>query len=282
MRLDKPIRYGGEFFDAPLGISKVMGSVSQCLPMTLRLISWNIDGIKAKFEALTKLVADYNPDILCLQKVKDTKCSKELDLPRYLRLNSVAPYAGVTTYIKDTLPYSHTPQSDDQILTGHFLATEFRYPHFTLFNIYTPYSNPKVPGAISHRQTFDRMLYKIVKDTSDPVIICGDMNIVAGREDCWDGKFERNQANFRACEREAFNNLITDNRLIDTYRALHPQGNDYTYFFQNDPKIRASNQGYRIDYILASQSFVPQITRAEIIKDVTASTNNPILLQFNY
>lgn len=274
--------YDGEFYDAPLGTIKVGGSLYPCPPMSLRLISWNIDGIKAKFEALKKLVADYDPDILCLQKVKDAKCSKEFDLPHYRRLNSVAAYAGVTNYIKDTLPYSPTPQTDDAVLAGHFLPTEFRYPHFTLFNIYMPYSNPSVPGAVEHRKMFDRALYEIVKDTSDRIIICGDMNIVAGREDCWDGKFERNQANFHAWERESFNNLIRDNRLVDTYRTFHPHGNDFTYFFQNNPKVRAANQGHRIDYILASQSFVPQITKAEVIQDITASTNNPILLEFNY
>lgn len=36
----------------------------------MRIISWNINGIKAHFEALCDLVARYNPDIVRLQKVK--------------------------------------------------------------------------------------------------------------------------------------------------------------------------------------------------------------------
>ena len=47
-------------------------------------------------------------------------------------------------------------------------------------------------------------------------------------------------------------------------------------------RVRADNQGHRIDYFLASRSFTPKITKAEIIKDCTVSTNNPILLEINY
>ncbi len=54
------------------------------------------------------------------------------------------------------------------------------------------------------------------------------------------------------------------------------------YFFRNNSFVRANNQGHRIDYFLASRSFVPQIVRAEIIKNCTVSTNNPILLEIRY
>ena len=39
----------------------------------MRIISWNINGIKAHFDALQQLVNSYEPDILCLQKVKSSK-----------------------------------------------------------------------------------------------------------------------------------------------------------------------------------------------------------------
>lgn len=37
----------------------------------MRIISWNINGIKAHFDALQQLVNSYEPDILCLQKVPE-------------------------------------------------------------------------------------------------------------------------------------------------------------------------------------------------------------------
>ncbi len=108
------------------------------------------------------------------------------------------------------------------------------------------------------------------------------MNIVHTSNDCWDGEFRRNQANFRDWERDNFDRLLECGGLADTFRAMHPYSREFSYFFRNDPEIRKQNQGHRIDYILTSDSLVPEITRADIIKDITVSTNNPVLLEFRY
>ena len=108
------------------------------------------------------------------------------------------------------------------------------------------------------------------------------MNIVVGERDCWDNKYERNQANFHPWEREAFLKLLDKGCLFDTYRTFHLDESGYSYFFRNDKEARAKNQGFRIDYFLASRSMEPNITRAEILKDFAVTTNDPILLQFNY
>ena len=155
-------------------------------------------------------------------------------------------------------------------------------PSFTLYNIYTPYSNPNIEGAIEHRKKFDESLKRNVGTTPDRQIICGDMNIVASDNDCWDGKFKRNQANFHDWERLNFNELLKTGHLIDTFRTLNPFSKEFSYLFRNDSVVRANNQGHRIDYFLASRSFEPQIVRSEIIKDCIVSTNNPILLEIKY
>ena len=51
--------------------------------LSMTLISWNIDGVKAHFDALKILVDKYNPDLICLQKTKDSKSSSEVDLTGY-------------------------------------------------------------------------------------------------------------------------------------------------------------------------------------------------------
>lgn len=267
----------GEFYPAPLGHIMIGDEICRTPPMRLRIVSWNIDGLKARFDYLKQICAEYDPDIICLQKVKDSKCSKEFDLEGYSRIQSSAPYAGVATYIKDYL----AGESKD-VLKGHLLTTSFRYPRFTLYNVYVPYSNPQVPGAIEKRQNFNSLITKSVASQADRMIICGDMNIVHTWQDCWDGKFERNQANFHDWERKDFEMLMQAGELIDTFRVMNPSSRCFTYFFRNDSIVREKNQGHRIDYFLASESLIPEITRAEIINNITISTNNPILLEFRY
>lgn len=275
-----PVFYG-EYWSLPMGRIKVGQYTMPTPPTKMRLISWNIDGIKAHFDALKSLINEYSPEIICLQKVKDIKDSPEFEISGYKRECFSAPYAGISTYVKDCIPCTFSKSKNPE-LSGHLLKTEIFYPSFTLYNIYTPYSNPNIEGAIEHRKKFDESLKRIVGTTPDRQIICGDMNIVASDSDCWDGKFKRNQANFHDWERLNFNELLKTGHLIDTYRTINPFAKEFSYFFRNDPVVRANNQGHRIDYFLASRSFEPQIVRAGIIKDFTVSTNNPILLEIKY
>ncbi|MDE6268397.1 MAG: endonuclease/exonuclease/phosphatase family protein [Muribaculaceae bacterium] len=275
-----PVFYG-EYWSLPIGWIRVGQYTLPTPPTKMRLISWNIDGIKTHFEALKNLISEYSPEIICLQKVKDIKDSPEFEIDGYKRDCFSAPYAGIATYIKDCIPCSLSKPKNPE-LYGHLLKTEVIYPAFTLYNIYTPYSNPNIEGAIEHRRKFDKTLIELVGTTPDRQIICGDMNIVASDNDCWDGKFKRNQANFHDWERTNFNELLKTGHLIDTYRTLNPFSKEFSYFFRNDSVVRANNQGHRIDFFLASRSFEPQIVRAEIIKDCTISSNNPILLEIRY
>lgn len=275
-----PVFYG-EYWSLPMGRIKVGQYTIPTPPTTLRLISWNIDGIKAHFEALKKLVIDYSPEIICLQKVKDIKNSPEFEIEGYKRECFYALYGGIATYVKNCIPCTFVKPKEQEFF-GHLLKTEVLYPAFTLYNIYAPYSNPNIEGAIDHRKKFDESLRRTVSTTPDRQILCGDMNIVATGSDCWDGQFKRNQANFHDWERHNFDELLKAGHLIDTYRIFNPFSKDFSYFFKNESFVRANNHGHRIDYFLASCSFEPQIVKAEIIKECTVSTNNPILLEIKY
>ena len=274
--------YTDPYFRAPMGHLVQGNDLIQGPPMSMTLISWNIDGVKAHFDSLKILVEKYNPDIICLQKTKDSKNSFKVELPGYRKESSQSPYAGVITYIKEYLSWRPIKLKSSPTTDGHLLIQEFHYPHFFLFNVYTPYSNPKTEGAVDHRKKFDKFLLKEVLKLSDRKILCGDMNIVLSENDCWDKKFERNQANFHPWERKAFLKLLDKGCLFDTYRTFHLSESKYSYFFRNDEEARSKNQGFRIDYFLASRSLEPNITRAEILKDFAVTTNDPILLQFNY
>lgn len=273
--------YYGDFWYVPVGFIKVGQEDYPAPPGSIKLISWNIDGLKAKWQSLQKLIEEYSPDVICLQKVKHS--GEVLDIDGYRCFLSSAPYAGVCTYVRNNISCEFDSKIQDvPAITGYMHKIKIYYPDFTLFNCYVPYSNPEVVGAVEHRQTYDKLLLREVKTTSDRIVICGDMNIVHDSVDCWDGKYKRNQANFHDWERRNFERLLDAGNLTDTFRVFHRWDKSFSYFFRNDPKVRANNQGHRIDYFLASKSFIPYVAEADIIKDITASTNNPIILTINY
>ena len=63
----------------------------------------------------------------------------------------------------------------------------------------------------------------------------------------------------------------------DTYRALHPQGQDYTWW-SNRGAARANNVGWRIDYQFATPSLRPK--RCAIAATPRFSDHAPYLVEY--
>ncbi len=120
----------------------------------MRIISWNINGIKAHFDALLQLVNSYEPDILCLQKVKSLKGIgsfpiegyKAFDIPSYR-----SQYYGVGTYYRN-IDNPLLNFLNDLADEGHSQSLNLGLHHSVLFNIYTPFSSPQDPKFIEARK----------------------------------------------------------------------------------------------------------------------------------
>ena len=74
------------------------------------------------------------------------------------------------------------------------------------------------------------------------------MNIIATDKDAWDGVSVKNAGCYFPWEHKNFDGMMNAAGLVDSYRILHPDDSDFSYFYQNKPEYRLNNQGFRIDY----------------------------------
>lgn len=238
----------------------------------MKIISWNIAGIKSHGNEIEKLVLQHQPEIICLQKTR-SKAAPMID--GYSCLCDCAnQWSGVATYCRDGVDYSFM-ESD-----SHHLALELDY--FILINAYVPYSNKSVPEFIEHRKQWDKWIVDYINRQSKPVIMCGDLNVVHTALDTFHAKYEQNTGCYYQWERDDFNRLLSECKLIDSFRRLHPEERAYTYFdAMHGVDYRASNQGSRLDYHLVSESLMPRVTAAEILPPLS-SPSNPILLELQF
>lgn len=239
----------------------------------MRIISWNVAGIKARVNEIERLMQEYHPDIVCLQK---TRTDKAPDFDGYrIYVDCGDRWSGVATYVRSGLERKFI-ESD-----SHHLILEF--DEFVLVNAYVPYANPKVPGYVERRKEWDKWIVKFVKKQTKPVIICGDLNIVHTDMDSFYPSCVRNTGCYYQWERDDFNRLLSECKLVDTFRRLHPKERAYTYFdTMHGVDYRATNQGSRLDYFLVSESLIPCVMKSEVLSPLSAPSN-PILLdlQFN-
>ena len=235
----------------------------------MKIISWNVAGIKARQEELSKLVSEYQPEVVCLQKTR-TVDAPAIDGYRH-SVSCSDRWSGVATYWRDDLK-PEVLESD----THHMILD---FSDFILINAYVPYANAKVPGYIERRKEWDKWLLDFVKSLTKPVIICGDLNIVHTDMDTFYPSCVRNTGCYYTWERENFNRLLSEGKLTDTFRALHPDDRVYTYFdTMHGVDYRATNQGSRLDYFLVSDSILSEVATSEILPPMSAPSN-PIMLK---
>lgn len=253
----------------------------------MRILSWNVNGVQARLEAINRLVAELVPDLMCFQKVRK-KGAFLTQIPGYMGWLGIIDeglFGGVSSYIKASFTFDFEAQRNDmpEWLMETGCLNVIRFDQFILVNAYFPYVDLSKEQYIKDRQRWNYELHDyLVKLTKQkPVILCGDLNIVHGDLDAWDSVSVKKVGCFTEWEHRDFSSLMKQTGLVDTYRYLHPNGRDYSYFFQNKPEYRLMNQGFRIDYCLMSEELLPYLTKSEILTNVTDTTNSPLLIEID-
>lgn len=253
----------------------------------MRIISWNINGIGKRFDELEEQAYRYRPNFICLQKVRCNDGRDDYKIEGYrqlFNLNDYGSWSGVTTYWKipedaGRFPGFHSPERiNDDFLSKDGHMQVFDCKDFFLVNAYVPFANKTIEGAETYRQRWNAAFQEFIKKlTSEKsVVICGDLNIVHTIKDTCDKRLEQNRPCFNKWERENFNSLLKNCRLIDSFREINQDANIPTFY----GNYRSTGLGNRIDYFLISCSLLASVTAADILSDFGTGQSVPIILDF--
>ncbi|KAH7491097.1 DNA-(apurinic or apyrimidinic site) endonuclease, chloroplastic [Phytophthora ramorum] len=269
----------------------------------MKIVAWNVNGLRAVLKRdesvhLRAYVAQEDPDILCLSETKI--CRDELQkledfLPQYThQFWSCAVKKGYasTAIFSKTKPLS---VKDEIVLgvheskgatkegnggkdqEGRFLALEF--PQFWLVHTYVPNAGGKLERLDFRTSQWDKAMLREMKEMekTKPVIWCGDLNVAHQEIDIHNPKGNRKSAGFTDQERESFGEIL-DSGYVDTFRRLHPDKVEYSYFgYRNN--MRAKNKGWRLDYFVVSEALMPKVRSSYIRSSVIGSDHLPVGLE---
>lgn len=149
------------------------------------------------------------------------------------------------------------------------------YPQFALVTVYTPNSQENLK-RIDFRMEWDKAFKDYVCSIDRPVLICGDMNVARGPLDIWDEADGLGSAGYSDQEKAGMESLLNAG-FVDLYRQLYPEKQEYTWWSYYS-RGRESDEGWRIDYWLASKSIADKAGSVEILGDVYGSDHCPVLL----
>ena len=248
----------------------------------MKLISWNVNGIRAAIDkGLFDFVDSYSPDILLLQEVKAMR--EQVVLPEgfdwsvHWNAADKKGYSGVAVFSKEK-PLSVTKgigiAEHDQ--EGRVLTLE--YPEFFVVNVYTPNSQNEL-RRLDYRLTWDKEFREHLKslENTKPVIFCGDLNVAHEEIDLARPKANRKSAGFSDEERASFSELLNSG-FIDTFRHFHPDEPDHYSWWSYRAGARGKNVGWRLDYFGISAHSIDRVKSASIHSEVMGSDHCPVEL----
>lgn len=253
----------------------------------MRLVSWNVNGIRAAIKKdFFVSLENMETDVLCLQETKaqdDQVLEALTDLDGYhIYTNSAVKkgYSGtaILSKIKPiAVEYDLGIEEHDQ--EGRVIAAE--YTDFILVTVYTPNSGSELK-RLSYRQSWDQEFHKYLKqlETRKPVIVCGDLNVAHKDIDLARPKPNYNKsAGYMQEEIDGIQQYL-DSGFIDSFRLVHPSKEKYSWWSYR-AGARANNVGWRIDYFLVSSALKDKVKDAEILNEVMGSDHCPVQLELS-
>ncbi len=252
----------------------------------MKIISWNVNGIRAV--AKKNFFEDFkalDPDVLCLQETKaqDDQVADTLNkLEGYHIYSNSAEKKGYsgTAIISKQAPISISKgiglEAHDN--EGRVLCAE--YEAFYLVTVYVPNSGSELK-RLDYRQEWDLAFFNYLKklEATKPVLVCGDFNVAHKDIDLARPKPNYNKsAGYMQAEIDGMDRF-TQGGLVDSFRHFYPEKTDSYSWWSYRAGARGKNVGWRIDYFLVSESFIPKVKGASILNEVMGSDHCPVAVE---
>lgn len=238
----------------------------------MKIVSWNINSIRARVGYLKLLITQHSPDIILLQ---ETKCmdeqfpSHELEDYGYnIRFRGQKSYNGVAILSKHRI-------EDVSFDMNGFAADEARYIECLVdagkkpiraISVYVPngtdVSSPRFEFKLEFYRQLKEHFAKISK-YQDIVAAGGDYNVAPENIDVYDPAHLEGKLAFHWKERKEMRSILSS--MYDSYRLQHPDAQEFSWWDYRGSGWK-QNKGMRIDQILLSSEGADCLVEAGIKK----------------
>jgi len=258
----------------------------------MKIISWNVNSVRARIENILEYIKITNPDILLLQEIKaqnhdfPENTFKEIGYTSYVF--GQKSYNGVAFLSKlkiqnVSIKFLTDKLKQARIITGEIFINKKKTK---IINIYVPNGNPANSEKYSYKKNWLNLFIKSLKkelSLNPNIIISGDFNIIPDEIDVYDFKRYENDALGKLEIRKKFREMLNLG-FKDVYRLINKNKQEYT-FWDYFAGSWQKNYGMRIDHFLISNNLIENISSININKNPRSkkkpSDHTPIELVIN-
>lgn len=237
----------------------------------MRIVSYNINGLRARLPRLIEYLDKEKPDIVCLQELKgevDGLPTGDVEKAGYHALwHGQKGFNGVAILSKDEAKLRRTG------LPGDPLPDQSRYIEAELgdlivASIYLPNGNPigteKFDKKIEWMARLADHAEALLKEER-PVVLAGDYNVIPEDRDTYSVKAMANDALMQPESRAALRAIVYQG-WTDALRAALPDEEKLWTFWDYQRGAWPQNHGFRIDHFLCSPQAADRLAGAGVHK----------------
>lgn len=237
----------------------------------MKVITWNVNSLRARYERTLALLARHEPDVLCLQETKLVDGEFPFAEFRERGYESVATgqksYNGVA--ILSRLPmedvqvsFPGTPAPDAARVISATIAG------MRVIDVYVvngkSVAHPDYQLKLEWLEALDAWLSE-TRSPAEPLLMVGDFNIAPTDLDVWDPELWEGQNLASEPERERLRGLL-GGQLTDVYRHLYPTEQKFSWWDYRGGNFH-KGMGLRIDLALATAPVVERCRAMSIDRE---------------
>jgi exodeoxyribonuclease-3 len=187
-------------------------------------------------------------------------------------------YSGVGLHVRratfaDRPEFTHPPfDLETRIVAARMGA-------LTVASIYVPNGGKDFPAKMKFLDALDAFAESF-RAAEAPVILCGDLNVARTERDVHP-KERKPRAVGQLPEERAIIERIISRGLVDVGRTLDPDNDNLFTWWAPWRNMRQRNIGWRLDYVLASESIASKALSSDVGREFGTSDHGPVTTLFD-
>lgn len=223
----------------------------------VRIVSYNVNGIKARLPRLIEYLTEEQPDVVCLQELKasdDTFPEADIRAAGYGAIwHGQKGFNGVAVLARGSDPIERQRGLTGEPEDEHSRYLEAEVDGVVIASIYLPNGNPLPGPKFDYKlRWIDRLRGRAAELLAEEraVVLAGDYNVIPNDDDVYSVRAMQSDALMQPESRAGYRALLAQG-WTDSLRTRFPKGGVWT-FWDYQAGAWQRDAGFRIDHLLLS------------------------------
>lgn len=248
----------------------------------MKILTWNVNGIRARQAQFVELIERERPDVVCLQelKAKPEQIPENCVVPEYAcHWHGAGAYSGVGLHIRPesfrnaAIAFEHPPFDYETRIVQADLDG------LVVASVYVPNGGKDYAAKVGFLDDIDAWVTRVLAEGKQ-LVLCGDINIARTERDVHPKERKPNAIGQLPEERELLEKILSRG-LVDVGRQLDPDNENLFTWWAPWRNLRQRNIGWRLDYVLASASLAERARSCTVHREFGTSDHGPVVAEFD-